>query len=103
MSRKYNFCAGPAALPEAVLEAARDDMLDWHGRGLSIMEMSHRSAEVVGVAEQAQQLLRELLGVSDEYAVLFLQGGATTQFAAVPLNLLGADQTADYLNTGQWS
>lgn len=103
MTRKYNFCAGPAALPEVVLETARDDMLDWHGRGLSIMEMSHRSAEVVGVAEQAEQTLRELLGISDDYAVLFLQGGASTQFAAVPLNLLGAGQTADYINTGQWS
>ncbi len=103
MTRKYNFCAGPAALPESVLEIARDDMLDWHGRGLSIMEMSHRSAEVVGVAEQAEQALRELLGVSDDYAVLFLQGGASTQFAAVPLNLLGANQAADYINTGQWS
>ena len=103
MTRKYNFCAGPAALPEAVLETARDDMLDWHGRGLSIMEMSHRSAEVVGVAEQAESILRDLLGVSDDYAVLFLQGGASTQFAALPLNLLGEGQTGDYLNTGQWS
>lgn len=103
MTRSYNFCAGPAALPEAVLETARDDMLDWHGAGLSFMEMSHRSAEVVGVAERAEQTLRTLLGISDDYAVLFLQGGASTQFSAVPLNLLGDKTTADYVNTGQWS
>jgi phosphoserine aminotransferase len=103
MTRCYNFCAGPAALPEPVLETARDDLLDWHGKGLSLMEMSHRSAEVVGVAERAEATLRELLGISDEYAVLFLQGGASTQFSAVPLNLLGDRRGADYLNTGQWS
>lgn len=103
MTRCYNFCAGPAALPEGVLEIARDEMLDWHGRGLSLMEMSHRSPEVVGVAERAEQTLRELLGISDDYAVLFLQGGASTQFSAVPLNLLGGKSGADYVNTGQWS
>ena len=103
MTRLYNFCAGPAALPEAVLAIARDDMLDWHGTGLSLMEMSHRSPEVVGVAERAQQTLRKLLGISDDYAVLFLQGGASTQFSAVPLNLLGDKKSADYVNTGQWS
>jgi phosphoserine aminotransferase len=103
MSRSYNFCAGPAALPEAVLEIARDDMLEWHGTGLSLMEMSHRSPEVVGVTTHAEQTLRDLLGISDDYAVLFLQGGASTQFAAVPLNLLGENGSADYVNTGQWS
>ena len=103
MSRCYNFCAGPASLPEWVLETARDEMLDWHGKGLSLMEMSHRSPEVVGVAERAEQTLRNLLGISDEYAVLFLQGGASTQFSAVPLNLLGDKGSADYVNTGQWS
>jgi phosphoserine aminotransferase len=103
MTRCYNFCAGPAALPEAVLEIARDDMLDWHDAGLSIMEMSHRSAEVVGVAEHAEKTLRQLMGVSEDYAVLFLQGGASTQFSAVPLNLLSEGLTGDYLNTGQWS
>lgn len=103
MSRCYNFCAGPAALPEAVLEIARDDMLEWHGKGLSLMEMSHRSPEVVGVAEHAEQTLRKLLGIPDDYAVLFLQGGASTQFAAAPLNLLGDKAGADYVNTGQWS
>ncbi len=84
MTRSFNFCAGPAALPEPVLEIAREDMLDWHGRGLSFMEMSHRSAEVVGVAEHAEQTLRKLLAITDDYAVLFLQGGASTQFSAVP-------------------
>ncbi len=103
MTRCYNFCAGPAALPEPVLETARDELLDWHGRGLSLMEMSHRSPEVVGVAERAEHTLRRLLNVSDDYAVLFLQGGASTQFAAVPLNLLGDRAGADYVNTGQWS
>ncbi|MFK7977642.1 MAG: 3-phosphoserine/phosphohydroxythreonine transaminase [Halioglobus sp.] len=103
MTRSYNFCAGPAALPEAVLEIAQNDMLDWHGAGLSIMEMSHRSPEVVGVAEHAEQTLRNLLDVSDDYAVLFLQGGASMQFAGVPLNLMGDAGKADYLNVGQWS
>lgn len=103
MTRSYNFCAGPAALPEAVLEIARDDMLDWHGAGLSIVEMSHRSPEVVGVAERAEKTLRDLLGLSDDYAVLFLQGGASMQFAGVPLNLMGSAGKADYLNVGQWS
>ncbi|MFT4517952.1 MAG: phosphoserine aminotransferase [Halioglobus sp.] len=103
MTRLYNFCAGPAALPEPVLEIARDDMLEWHGSGLSFMEMSHRSPEVVGVAEHAEKTLRSLLGISDDYAVLFLQGGASSQFSAVPLNLLGDKKGADYINTGQWS
>lgn len=103
MTRCYNFCAGPAALPEAVLATARDEMLDWHGKGLSLMEMSHRSPEVVGVADRAQATLRKLLGISDDYAVLFVQGGASTQFSAVPLNLLGDKASADYVNTGQWS
>jgi phosphoserine aminotransferase len=103
MTRSYNFCAGPAALPEAVLTTARDDMLDWHGTGLSFMEMSHRSPEVVGVAEQAEKTLRKLLGISDDYAVLFLQGGASSQFSAVPINLMGEQTAIDYVNTGQWS
>jgi phosphoserine aminotransferase len=103
MTRCYNFCAGPASLPESVLQIARDDMLDWHGKGLSLMEMSHRSPEVVGVAEHAERTLRNLLGISDDYAVLFLQGGASTQFSAVPLNLLGDKGRADYVNTGEWS
>jgi len=103
MTRKYNFCAGPAALPESVLATAASEMLDWHGRGLSLMEMSHRSPEVMGVAHHAEQTLRDLLSISDDYAVLFLQGGASTQFSAVPLNILDGKKSADYVNTGQWS
>ena len=103
MTRCYNFCAGPAALPESVLATAASEMLDWHGKGLSLMEMSHRSPEVMGVAHHAEQTLRELLSISDDYAVLFLQGGASTQFSAVPLNLLNGKASADYVNTGQWS
>jgi phosphoserine aminotransferase len=103
MTRAFNFCAGPAALPEAVLARARDELLDWRGKGLSVMEMSHRSKEMVGIAEQAEQDLRELMGIGDDYAVLFLQGGATAQFAGVPLNLLRGGARADYVNTGQWS
>jgi phosphoserine aminotransferase len=103
MTRCYNFCAGPAALPETVLAQARDEMLDWGGKGLSVMEMSHRSPEMVGIAEHAERTLRDLLGVSEDYAVLFLQGGASAQFSAVPLNLGHDNPHADYLNTGQWS
>jgi phosphoserine aminotransferase len=103
MTRKFNFCAGPASLPEPVLERAKAEMSDWHGRGLSIMEMSHRSKEFVEVAARAEQDFRDLLNISDDYAVLFLQGGASTQFSAVPLNLLGEAGTADYVHTGQWS
>ncbi|HQQ62460.1 MAG TPA: 3-phosphoserine/phosphohydroxythreonine transaminase [Pseudomonadales bacterium] len=103
MSRKFNFCAGPAALPEAVLAQARDEMLDWHGRGLSIMEMSHRGEEMVGIAAEAEQDLRDLLHIPANYKVLFLQGGASQQFSAIPLNLLPVGGKADYLNTGQWS
>lgn len=103
MTRKYNFCAGPAALPEAVLEQARAEISDWQGRGLSVMEMSHRSKAFVSIAEQAERDLRDLLQIGDDYGVLFLQGGASTQFAAVPLNLLGTEGVADYVNTGQWS
>jgi phosphoserine aminotransferase len=103
MARVHNFCAGPAALPEAVLKKAQEEILDWRGSGLSVMEMSHRSAEVVSIFEQAEADFRELLNISADYAVLFLQGGASTQFAAVPLNLLDGKKTADYVNTGQWS
>ncbi len=103
MARVHNFCAGPAALPLEVLEQAQQEMLDFQGSGLSVMEMSHRSSEIVSIAEAAEADLRELLGVSDDYAVLFLQGGASSQFSAVPLNLLGDAGTADYVNTGQWS
>ncbi len=103
MSRVYNFSAGPATLPEAVLQQAADEMLDWQGTGMSVMEMSHRGKAFVSIAEQAESDLRELLAVPDNYRVLFLQGGATAQFAAVPLNLLGNASTVDYVNTGSWS
>ncbi|UZD64299.1 MULTISPECIES: 3-phosphoserine/phosphohydroxythreonine transaminase [Marinobacter] len=103
MSRAYNFCAGPATLPEPVLRQARDEMLDWRGTGMSVMEMSHRSDEFVEIAETAEQDLRELAGISDDYAVLFMQGGASSQFATIPLNLLGENGRADYVNTGIWS
>jgi phosphoserine aminotransferase len=103
MSRAYNFCAGPATLPEPVLKQAREEMLDWRGTGMSVMEMSHRSDEFLEIAETAEKDFRELAGVPDDYAVLFMQGGASSQFATVPLNLLGDGSTADYVNTGIWS
>src|SRR5690554_3764332 len=103
MTRHYNFCAGPAALPLAVLERARDELLDYQGRGLSVMEMSHRSAEFVAIAERAETNLRELLQIPGNYRVLFLQGGATMQFAMLPYNLLGQGGTPNYLDTGIWS
>lgn len=103
MSRPWNFCAGPAALPEPVLERAAGEMSNWHDTGMSFMEMSHRSKEVVSTVEAAEASLRRLLGISDDFAVLFLQGGASTQFAAVPLNLAGAGGSFAYVNTGQWS
>mgnify|MGYP000218088304 CR=1 FL=1 len=103
MSRAYNFCAGPATLPEPVLRQAREEMLDWRGTGMSVMEMSHRSDEFVEIAETAEKDLRELAGVSDDYAVLFMQGGASSQFSTIPLNLLGDKTSADYVNTGIWS
>ncbi|GAB2803672.1 3-phosphoserine/phosphohydroxythreonine transaminase [Halomonas shantousis] len=102
MKRYHNFCAGPAALPTAVLERARDEMLDYQGRGLSVMEMSHRSDEFVSIAEKAEADLRHLLNVPDNYRVLFLQGGASTQFAMLPYNLLGQGGTPNYLYTGIW-
>src|SRR5690625_389179 len=103
MTRVFNFSAGPAALPEEVLQQARDEMLDWRGRGMSVMEMSHRSKEFVSIAAEAEADLRELLSVPDNYKVLFMQGGAAGQFSAVPLNLLRGKKTADYVLTGQWS
>jgi phosphoserine aminotransferase len=101
--RAFNFCAGPAALPEAVLLRAQAELLDWQGKGLSVMEMSHRSDEFTGIAATAEQDLRDLLSIPDNYKVLFLQGGASQQFAEVPLNLLPEEGIADYLDTGIWS
>lgn len=103
MTRVYNFSAGPAALPEAVLKQAADEMLDWHGSGMSVMEMSHRGKEFIQIAAEAEADLRELMAIPSNYKVLFLQGGATLQFAAVPLNLLRGKASADYVNTGEWS
>ncbi|MFO0336682.1 MAG: 3-phosphoserine/phosphohydroxythreonine transaminase [Pseudomonadota bacterium] len=101
--RVYNFAAGPAMLPLEVLEQAREELTDWRSGGMSIMEISHRSKAFVGVAQQAEQDLRDLLGVPANYRVLFLQGGATGQFSAVPLNLAGPQAHVDYVNTGAWS
>ncbi|HLU07927.1 MAG TPA: 3-phosphoserine/phosphohydroxythreonine transaminase [Woeseiaceae bacterium] len=102
MSRVFNFSAGPAVLPEAVLKQVREDIPDWHG-GMSVMEVSHRSKEFIAVAETAEQDLRDLLSIPDDYAVLFVQGGATMQFSMVPLNLTGPGDTVDYVQTGAWS
>ncbi len=103
MGRVYNFSAGPAALPEPVLARARDELLDWHGSGMSVMEMSHRGKEFTAIAARAEAGLRRLLAVPDDHRVLFLQGGALAQNAFVPMNLLGARSTADYVETGLWS
>ncbi len=103
MSRVYNFSAGPAMLPLEVLEQVREELLDWHGSGMSVMEMSHRGKHFSAIAQQAEADLREILAIPEDYAVLFLQGGATSQFAMAPLNLLGESRRADYLNTGLWS
>ncbi|HID80815.1 MAG TPA: 3-phosphoserine/phosphohydroxythreonine transaminase [Chromatiales bacterium] len=103
MTRKYNFSAGPAALPEAVLQQAKEEILDWQGSGMSVMEMSHRGKEFMSIAETAEQDLRELLSIPDNYKVLFLQGGASAQFAMAPMNLLRGKNKADYINTGAWS
>ena len=103
MSRVYNFSAGPAVLPEEVLKKAGQEILDWHGSGMSVMEMSHRGKEFIEIAAQAEADLRSLLKVPPNYRILFLQGGATGQFAAVPMNLLRGKSKADYVHTGQWS
>jgi len=100
--RVFNFSAGPAALPLPVLEQARDELLDWQG-GMSVMEVSHRSPAFIAVAEKAEADLRDLLAIPADYRVLFMQGGATAQFSAVPLNLSAAEAKADYVNTGHWS
>lgn len=103
MSRVFNFSAGPAALPDAVLERVRDDIPDWTGSGMSVMEVSHRSHDFMAVAAKAEQDIRELLAIPINYSVLFTQGGATLQFAMVPLNLSAQGEAADYVLTGSWS
>ena len=101
--RVFNFAAGPATLPLAVLEQVQAELPDWQGSGMSVMEISHRSRAFIRVAEQAESDLRELLAIPAAYKVLFLQGGATGQFAGIPLNLAAREATVDYINTGNWS
>ena len=101
--RIFNFSAGPAVLSEEVLKQAQAEMLDWHGSGMSVMEMSHRGPEYMAIQAEAEKDLRELLAVPANYKVLFLQGGATTQFAAIPMNLLRGKTSADYVDTGEWA
>jgi phosphoserine aminotransferase len=102
MSRIYNFSAGPAVLPEEVLREAADEMLDYKGTGMSVMEMSHRSKAFEGIIGEAEEALRELMNIPNNYKVLFLQGGASQQFAMIPMNLM-KNRVADHINTGQWA
>ncbi|MDH4290354.1 MAG: 3-phosphoserine/phosphohydroxythreonine transaminase [Aquincola sp.] len=103
MTRVFNFSAGPAALPEPVLRRAAEEMLDWHGSGMSVMEMSHRGREFIGIAAKAEADLRELLAVPSNYKVLFMQGGAIGENAVVPMNLLRGKSSIDFVDTGEWS
>lgn len=103
MSRVYNFSAGPSMLPEAVLKKAAAEMLDYEGSGQSVMEMSHRSKVYDSIIKEAEKLLREVMQIPDNYKVLFLQGGASSQFAMIPLNLMNKNKKADYVITGQWA
>lgn len=103
MTRGFNFCSGPAMMPEPVITKAQQELPDWRGTGMSVMELSHRSKEFVGVVEQAEARLRRLLGVPDDFAVLFMPGGATLQFSCVPMNLISHGRVAEFLDTGAWS
>ncbi len=103
MTRVFNFSAGPAALPEPVLRRAAEEMLDWHGSGMSVMEMSHRGKEFISIHAKAEADLRELLAIPANYKVLFLQGGAIAENAIVPMNMLRGKASADYIDTGEWS
>ena len=103
MARVYNFSAGPSMLPESVLKTAAAEMLDYKGTGESVMEMSHRSKEYGAIINEAESLIREIMNIPDNYKVLFLQGGASTQFAAIPLNFMNGSGKADYVVTGQWA
>ena len=103
MDRVYNFSAGPAVLPQVVLERAQAELMDWQGSGMSVMEMSHRGKEFTSIAEQAEADLRELMAIPDNYRVLFVQGGAHAQFSMIPLNLLRGRESADFVVTGDWS
>jgi phosphoserine aminotransferase len=103
MAKVYNFSSGPAVLPHEVLAEAQSELLDWHGTGMSVMEMSHRGKEFMEIIHDAEHDLRTLMGIPDNYRVLFLQGGASQQFSMIPLNLLGERTTIDFVNTGHWS
>jgi phosphoserine aminotransferase len=103
MARVFNFSAGPAVLPAEVLQRAKEELVDWQGSGMSVMEMSHRGKEFIAIAQKAEADLRELLAIPSTCKVLFLQGGASAQFAMVPMNLLRGKKKADYINTGEWS
>ena len=103
MPRKFNFGAGPATMPESVLTEVQEELLDWNGLGLSVMEISHRSPEFIEIAKQAESDFRDLLSISNEYAVLFTHGGATMQNAMVPLNLASPEGNVDYVNSGHWA
>ena len=103
MTRAFNFCAGPAALPEEVLKELQEETLDYKNHGLAVMEMSHRSKEFVSIAEQAKHDFIDLLSIPDEYDVLFIQGGASLQFSMIPMNLGNKNQKVDYLEVGSWS
>jgi len=103
MARAINFSAGPAALPEEVLKTAAEEMLDWHGSGMGVMEMSHRGKEFISIHAEAEADLRELMAIPKNYKVLFLQGGAIAENAIIPMNMLRGKSSADYINTGEWS
>ncbi|WP_064602840.1 3-phosphoserine/phosphohydroxythreonine transaminase [Photobacterium sp. J15] len=103
MEKVYNFCAGPAMIPADVMKKAQEELVNWNGLGTSVMEISHRSKEFIAVAQQSEQDLRDLLAIPDNYHVLFCHGGARGQFAAVPMNLLGDAETADYMDGGYWA
>jgi phosphoserine aminotransferase len=103
MNRVYNFSAGPSMLPEAVLKIASEEMLNYKGSGMSVMEMSHRSKVYISIIENAEATFRKLMNIPDTYSVLFLQGGASSQFAMVPMNLMSKNKKADFINTGNWS
>jgi len=103
MTRVFNFSAGPAVLPETVLRKAAEEMLDWHGSGMSVMEMSHRGKEFISIHAQAEADLRELLAIPKNYKVLFMQGGAIGENAIVPMNMLRGKTSIDFIDTGEWS
>ena len=103
MQETFYFGAGPATLPNDVLDKIREELVDYHGTGLSVLELSHRSKDFIEILDQAENLLRELVGISEDYAVLFLHGGATAQYSMLPVNFLGKHSSADYICTGHWS